>query len=174
MGLNDIKANDYVNVVVQVCVFCVLTSAHHHPRLWCMWLPFATFSWMRPTLVAFKTRLSLQVCTIGPRLRPTHFVSTVAELIRKLSNPRAFKSHVSPHEFLQAVTNASQKKFKLTEQSDPVEFMTWLLNTLHKKLKKHKKKSIIHKTFQVCQTHCSNVTRCSGQSRHGVSQVAAS
>lgn len=58
---------------------------------------------------------------------------------------------VSPHEFLQAVMKASKKRFKIGSQSDPVEFMSWLLNTLHEKLKSSKKKhSIIHECFQVC------------------------
>lgn len=43
----------------------------------------------------------------------------VGELVRKIWNARNFKSHVSPHEFLQAVTNASKKKFKITEQVRP-------------------------------------------------------
>lgn len=34
----------------------------------------------------------------------------------------------------QEVSNASDKRFKLTEQSDPIEFMSWFLNTLHKDL----------------------------------------
>lgn len=58
---------------------------------------------------------------------------------------------VSPHEFLQAVMKASKKRFKIGSQSDPVEFMSWLLNKLHEKLKSSKKKhSIIHECFQVC------------------------
>lgn len=58
---------------------------------------------------------------------------------------------VSPHEFLQAVMKASKKRFKIGSQSDPVEFMSWLLNKLHEKLKSSKKKhSIIYECFQVC------------------------
>jgi len=46
---------------------------------------------------------------------------------------------------------ASDKRFQIGVQSDPVEFMSWLLNTLHAKLKSSKKKnrSIIHDCFQV-------------------------
>ncbi|KAH7674167.1 Ubiquitinyl hydrolase 1 protein [Dioscorea alata] len=57
---------------------------------------------------------------------------------------------VSPHEFLQAVMKASDKRFQIGVQSDPVEFMSWLLNTLHMKLRhsKKKNKSIIHDCFQ--------------------------
>jgi U4/U6.U5 tri-snRNP-associated protein 2 len=38
------------------------------------------------------------------------------ELLRKLWNPRAFKTHVSPHEFLQAVVLCSEKRFQITKQ----------------------------------------------------------
>jgi len=58
---------------------------------------------------------------------------------------------VSPHEFLQAVMKASKKRFRIGQQSDPVEFMSWLLNTLHMDLRTSKDaSSIIHKCFQVC------------------------
>lgn len=45
---------------------------------------------------------------------------------------------------------ASNKRFQIGVQSDPVEFMSWLLNTLHAELKSKKtKRSIIHDCFQV-------------------------
>lgn len=57
---------------------------------------------------------------------------------------------VSPHEFLQAVMKVSKKRFRIGMQSDPVEFMSWLLNTLHANLRTSKKDgSIIYKCFQV-------------------------
>ncbi|KZT55404.1 cysteine proteinase [Calocera cornea HHB12733] len=73
-----------------------------------------------------------------------------AALAKKLWNTRLFKAQVSPHEFLQEVTKASAGKFKITEQGDPVEFMSWLLNSLHKGLGGTKKRdsSIIYATFQ--------------------------
>ncbi|KAK8964112.1 putative F-box protein [Platanthera guangdongensis] len=72
------------------------------------------------------------------------------ELTRKVWHARNFKGQVSPHEFLQAVMKASNKRFQIGVQSDPVEFMSWLLNTLHSKLRhtKKKNKSIIHDCFQ--------------------------
>ena len=58
---------------------------------------------------------------------------------------------VSPHEFLQAVMIASKKRFRIGAQSDPVDFMTWLLNTLHAELAGGKKgeTSVIYHCFQV-------------------------
>ncbi|ANM66647.1 Ubiquitin C-terminal hydrolases superfamily protein [Arabidopsis thaliana] len=71
------------------------------------------------------------------------------ELTRKIWHARNFKGQVSPHEFLQAVMKASKKRFRIGQQSDPVEFMSWLLNTLHMDLRTSKDaSSIIHKCFQ--------------------------
>ncbi|KAI3676596.1 hypothetical protein L1987_86207 [Smallanthus sonchifolius] len=76
-------------------------------------------------------------------------VHRFGELTRKIWHARNFKGQVSPHEFLQAVMKASKKRFRIGAQSDPVEFMSWLLNTLHTDLKSSRtKKSIIHQCFQ--------------------------
>lgn len=77
-------------------------------------------------------------------------VHRFGELTRKIWHSRNFKGQVSPHEFLQAVMVASKKRFRIGAQSDPVEFMSWLLNTLHGDLGGTKKSnsSIIYKCFQ--------------------------
>ncbi|PON80701.1 Ubiquitinyl hydrolase [Parasponia andersonii] len=76
-------------------------------------------------------------------------VHRFGELTRKIWHARNFKGQVSPHEFLQAVMKASKKRFRIGAQSDPVEFMSWLLNTLHSDLRSSKKNSsIIHECFQ--------------------------
>ncbi|KAL8138759.1 hypothetical protein V2J09_004760 [Rumex salicifolius] len=76
-------------------------------------------------------------------------VHRFGELTRKIWHARNFKGQVSPHEFLQAVMKASKKRFRIGAQSDPVEFMSWLLNTLHADLKSSKKNtSIIYQCFQ--------------------------
>lgn len=116
VGLNNIKANDYVNAVVQ----CLLHVA-----------PLRQFFLREENYRGVDHPL----------------VTTFGELVRKMCNAHAFKNHVSPHEFLQAVTNASDRKFRLTEQNDPVEFVAWLLNTLHAKLKRGKR-SVITDVFQ--------------------------
>ena len=72
-------------------------------------------------------------------------------LVRKIWNPRAFKSHVSPHELLQEISLRSNKRFTLTQQSDPVDFLSWFLNNLHLTLGGSKTKpgtSIVQKVFQ--------------------------
>ncbi|GFQ04392.1 U4/U6.U5 tri-snrnp-associated protein 2 [Phtheirospermum japonicum] len=79
----------------------------------------------------------------------SQLVLRYGELTRKIWHARNFKGQVSPHEFLQAVMKASKKRFRIGSQSDPVEFMSWLLNTLHGDLKSGKKsRSIIHQCFQ--------------------------
>ncbi|EXB41569.1 U4/U6.U5 tri-snRNP-associated protein 2 [Morus notabilis] len=76
-------------------------------------------------------------------------VHRFGELTRKIWHARNFKGQVSPHEFLQAVMKASKKRFRIGAQSDPVEFMSWLLNTLHSDLRTSKKNSsIIYECFQ--------------------------
>ncbi|RDB29431.1 putative mRNA-splicing protein ubp10 [Hypsizygus marmoreus] len=84
------------------------------------------------------------------RGKESELLKRFAGLAKKIWNPRLFKSQVSPHEFLQEVNRASAGKFRLEQQGDPVEFLGWLLNRLHKDLGGTKKKnsSIIFSTFQ--------------------------
>ncbi|KAH9004168.1 spindle pole body protein [Lactarius hatsudake] len=118
VGLNDIKRNDYMNVIIH--------SLLHVP-------PLRDFL----LLSHFDGKQS-------------ELVKRFATLAKKLWNPRLFKSQVSPHEFLQEVGRASGGKFRLESQGDPVEFLRWLLNELHKDLGGTRKKnsSIIFSTFQ--------------------------
>ncbi|KAG6695491.1 hypothetical protein I3842_09G100100 [Carya illinoinensis] len=43
---------------------------------------------------------------------------------------------------------AGKKRFRIGAKSDPVEFMSWFLNTFHNDLKTKKNKSIIYDCFQ--------------------------
>ncbi|KAK6364361.1 Ubiquitin carboxyl-terminal hydrolase 10 [Exophiala oligosperma] len=119
IGMNNIKANDYLNVVVQALAHVA---------------PVRNFFLLH------------QFPQTTPQL-PVRF----SALVRKIWNSKAFRSHVSPHELLQEITLRSSKKFTLTHQSDPVEFLSWFLNTLHLSLGGSKTKplsSIIQRTFQ--------------------------
>ncbi|MEW5319670.1 MAG: hypothetical protein WDW38_010810 [Sanguina aurantia] len=77
-------------------------------------------------------------------------VQSFGELLRKLWNTNNYKGQVSPHEFMQAVVASSKKRFTIESSADPVEFWSWLLNSLHLDLTggKPKKQSIITKCFQ--------------------------
>ncbi|KAM5342468.1 hypothetical protein ACJ41O_013434 [Fusarium nematophilum] len=118
VGMNNIKENDYFNVVIQAL-------AHVTPLR--NYLLLEDFS--------DKSEL-VKRCSI---------------LIRKIWNPRAFKAHVSPHELLQEISLRSNKRFTLTAQSDPVDFLSWFLNNLHLGLGGSKTKpgsSMVQRTFQ--------------------------
>jgi U4/U6.U5 tri-snRNP-associated protein 2 len=98
VGMNNIKENDYVNVIVQAL-------SHVAP---------------------LRNFFLLEDLSKAPEL-----VKRTSILFRKIWNPRAFKAHVSPHELLQEISLRSNKRFTLTKQSDPVEFLSWYLNNLH-------------------------------------------
>lgn len=120
--MNNIKANDYLNVVVQVLAHVT---------------PIRNFFLLHNFPVPGSPQLSVRFST----------------LVRKLWNPKAFKSHVSPHELLQEIALRSSKRFTLTQQSDPVEFLSWFLNNLHLSLGGSKKPSkqptsVIQQAFQ--------------------------
>lgn len=118
VGLNNIKQNDYLNVVVHAL-------AHV--------LPIRNF-------------FMLEKLEGKPEL-----VTRFSTLIRKIWNPKAFKSHVSPHELLQEISLRSSKRFTLTKQSDPIDFLSWFLNNLHLSLggtPTRPGSSIIQKVFQ--------------------------
>eukprot|EP00903_Cladosiphon_okamuranus_P010294 g9744.t1 len=77
-------------------------------------------------------------------------VHAFGEVVRRIWSPSNFKSAVSPHEFIQAVSYASKKRFRPGVQSEAVDFLSWLLNSLHQGLGGTRKagSSVIFKTFQ--------------------------
>ncbi|KAI9704279.1 MAG: hypothetical protein M1836_007140 [Candelina mexicana] len=118
VGLNNIKDNDYFNVIIHALA--------HVPPL--------------------RNFLMLEDFSDKPEL-----ARRSSTLIRKIWNPRAFKSHVSPHELLQEISLRSSKRFNLTLQADPVDFLSWFLNNLHLALGGSKSKpgsSIVQRVFQ--------------------------
>ncbi|KAL7419713.1 Ubiquitin carboxyl-terminal hydrolase 10 [Cryptotrichosporon argae] len=123
IGLNNVKKNDYLNIIVHLLL--------HVP-------PVRDYL-LDPTTPELQEDR-----------RPTELVLRLATLCRRLWNPRLFKAQVSPHELYQEVGKRSNGKFKMTEQGDPVEFLGWLVNTLHRDLGGTKKRnsSIIYRTFQ--------------------------
>lgn len=125
VGLNNIKANDYANAVLQ--------ALSNTPPLRNYFLEEGNYRGIRRPSGDSSFML----------------VRRFGELMRKLWNPRNFKAHVSPHEMLQAVVLASRRRFQITQQGDPIDFLSWLLNALHLALGgSNKKKSIITRVFQ--------------------------
>jgi U4/U6.U5 tri-snRNP-associated protein 2 len=125
VGLNNIKANDYCNVILQA------------------------LSHVTPIRNYFLEEKNYSKIKHSSGDSPFALVQRFGELIRKLWNPRNFKAHVSPHEMLQSIVLWSKKRFQIIEQSDPIDFLTWFLHELHKQLRGNKKpdSSIINKTF---------------------------
>ncbi|CAH8497151.1 unnamed protein product [Dicrocoelium dendriticum] len=123
VGLNNIKANDYCNVILQML--------SHISPLRDYFLNAANYRGISTTS---PDQMHLLVQRFG-------------ELIRKLWNPRNFKTHVSPHEFLQAVVLCSRKRFQFTEQGDAVEFLSWLLNALDLALHPKRNNTLLDKSI---------------------------
>jgi U4/U6.U5 tri-snRNP-associated protein 2 len=118
IGLNNIKRNDYLNVIIHALL--------HVPLL--------------------RDQLLLSSYT-G---KESELLKRFASLAKKVWNGRLFKAQVSPHEFLQEVGRVSAGKFTMVEQGDPIEFLGWILNTLHRDLGGGKKRdsSMIYRAFQ--------------------------
>lgn len=131
MGINNIKANNYANVVLQLLL--------HLPPL-------------RDLCLSHDFRTSPSPLCMSPLTPPhprpltSHHGSvgrTLGEACRKIWNPRAFKAILSPHEFLQAVSIASERRYSLNKSADALEFLTWLLNTLEQHAKTHHQSTIL-------------------------------
>lgn len=126
VGLNNIKANDYCNVILQ--------ALSHVP-------PLRNYFLREENYASLKR---------PPGDINSLIVQRFGELIRKLWNPRNFKAHVSPHEMLQAVVLCSKKRFQITQQGDPIDFLSWFLNSLHMALNgtQNMNSSIVYRTFR--------------------------
>jgi U4/U6.U5 tri-snRNP-associated protein 2 len=107
VGMNNIKANDYMNVI------------------------FQALAQIPPIRDYFLREENYMQIKRPPGDQSFILVQRFGELVRKLWNPRNFKSHVSPHEMCQAAVKTSKKKFQITEQGNSIDFLQWLLNTLH-------------------------------------------
>ncbi len=100
VGLNNIKANDYSNVVLQALVN------------------------IKPIRDYFLREENYANIKVAPGDIMIGLVKRYGELVRKLWNPRNFKAHVSPHEMLQAVVKCSKKRFQITQQSNSFTLLT--------------------------------------------------
>jgi len=130
MGLNNIKNTDWFNSAAQALT--------HVPTI----RDYFLFESNYRKTVEDVERKTPQVCNMP-------LVLKFGEFTRKLWNPKGFKGHVSPHEILQAISKASNKKFSIGNLADPLEFIAWFLNTMHLSLGgTKKKKSVITRAFE--------------------------
>lgn len=127
IGLNNIKHNDHINVVIQLL--------SHVPPI-------------RNALLLMPH--PSQLSPGSAKTRQPELVVRLSTLVKKLWSSTLFKAQVSPHELLQEVNRASKGRFRLEQQGDPGELVSWMLNKLHVDLGGTKKpnSSIIHKTFR--------------------------
>ena len=140
VGLNNLHKTDCINAVVQAL-------AHVPP--------------LRDYFLQRKHNESLLPTASGPKKLPKinssslhrnaqHVTQCFGGLIRKLWSDRRFKSHVDPHQLVQAIAAASKKRFQVGQQAEAGEFMAWLLHQLHLGTGGGKKpgSSIVHDIFQ--------------------------
>lgn len=138
IGLNNIKANDYLNVIIHALL-------HVAPLR-----DFLLLSDLSGLSISADADSSTNgSITSKPRTPTSELLRRFAGLAKKIWNPRLFKAQVSPHEFLQEVSRVSGGKFKITEQGDPVDFLGWLLNRLHKDMGGTKKRNSCKPTFHL-------------------------
>lgn len=93
VGLNNLKLTDFANCVIQL---------------------LARVKPLRDQCLLTDTAAVQSSSLANPRVALS---LRFTELIKKLWNPYNFKGHVSPHEFMEAVSVASQKRFRSDDRS---------------------------------------------------------
>ncbi|MCQ2819035.1 MAG: UBP-type zinc finger domain-containing protein, partial [archaeon] len=125
IGLNNTKCNDYVNVIIQSLV-----------RL----------EKFRNFFLSFDDKNTISKKSEGFKIF-SNLIKSISDICKKIWNKENFKGHISPHELLQAISLASQKKFVGNKQSDAILFLSWLLSTLDTYFSKKKGTNIITDNF---------------------------
>lgn len=125
VGLNNTKSTDWLNVVVQAL-----------SRV--------------PIIRDFFVRTTDYKQNNPDGSTKVMIIRRFGEILCKIWNAQNFRGHVSPHEILQAVSSESSKKFKAGTQSDPLQFLSWFLHTVHRYHGGTKKKnsSPVSRAFQ--------------------------
>lgn len=135
-GLNNHGKTDAINAMVQALAHVQPLRdyflAHTHLR------EHAVASSDKKSMGIPSNRLAVQVTT------------AFGMLLRKIWSDKRFKSTVDPHQLVQAISAASNKRFRIGQQAEVGELMAWLLHQLHVGTggKRKAGSSIIHKTFQ--------------------------
>jgi U4/U6.U5 tri-snRNP-associated protein 2 len=122
-ALDNLHASDYANVVFQV-LFTVT--------------PLRNYLLLAPPLFISAALSS------SPQSR---LLGELSSLAQKVWNPDAFRGHVSPHEVMQSVENASGARFGPSAQADPADFFAWLIHTLHREVHRIGKKRASGRNF---------------------------
>ena len=121
IGLNNIKCNDYVNVVLQ--------AIFHLGKI-------------RNALLQYEDKGKSDV-------NDDILIYRLSELCRKMWNKQNFKEHISPHEVLQSISLTSKNQFVINKHNDAILFLSWILNKLDQFFERKKSffenKNIINK-----------------------------
>lgn len=62
------------------------------------------------------------------------FAKRFGELVRKMWSPHNYRAHVTPHEAIHALIDASGGKFQIGTRHDPLDMLKWMLNELSNEL----------------------------------------
>ena len=147
MGLNNLKQTDWLNVVLQSLVR--VTHLRNHFLL----ASYNTTDTATPALAATSATSTITVSSsLQSSSQSTALLPSFTLLIRKLSNPRAFRGHVSPHELLHALSIASNGLYRIDQSTDPLQFLSFLLNRLDREIKagsgRGRSETIVRECFQ--------------------------
>jgi U4/U6.U5 tri-snRNP-associated protein 2 len=112
--LDNLHASDYANVVFQMLLAV---------------LPLRNFFLLAPYAAVDGPNGTAPSSAPPPRL-----IHELSVLAKKLWTPLAFRAHVSPHDIMQQVSSASNRRFGPLHQADPTDFFAWLIHTLHREL----------------------------------------
>lgn len=115
IGLNNIKHNDYINVVIQALA--------QIPQFKEVFLCESNYMKKGKNQAMKQTPERIMLQRWG-------------ELMRKIWKAEHYRPHVSPHEFLQSVVLASKGRFQFTKRGNAGEFLMWFTNSLHQVIKK--------------------------------------
>ena len=136
IGLANLKQTDTVNAVVQILARVV---------------PLQTF-FLQDSNILSTCRSDL--------------VRQFAELLRRIWNPHSFKRFISPYQFSDALSTASRGQFSVGKRAQCVQLLQWMLNHMHKYLKKASKSNttVVTDAFQGHLQVCKHSSGGSGSS----------
>lgn len=79
---------------------------------------------------------------------PSILLRNLGSAARRIWNPKPFKALLSPHEFMQAVNLASDRRYSTNKQAEVLEFTAWLLNTVGRDLLAHHSIGVVTESLQ--------------------------
>ena len=134
MGLNNLKQTDWLNVVLQSLVRVTRFRNHFLLASYDTTDTATATAALAPATSSAPSTLSVS-SSLQSSAQAVALLPSFTLLLRKLCNTRAFRGHVSPHELLHALSVASNGQFRIDQSTDPLHFLSFLLNRLDKEIK---------------------------------------